>query len=115
MTIPEERNGKVVVLRPTGMIDSEASRTLFEKIAELLVRGEHYLLLDFTEVSYINSTGLGALVYATKKVAGAGGKVVLAGVKEPVQKIFKISGLISTLTVYSTEVEALGSFAPRQP
>jgi anti-anti-sigma factor len=118
MTIPEERNGKVVVLRLTGMVDSEASRTLFEKFTEVIARGERYLLLDFREVNFINSTGLGALVYATRKVASAWGKLVLAGVTEPIQRIFKISGLISTLSMYSTEAAALGSFpltVPPQP
>ena len=110
MTITEEKNGKVVVLGLNGMIHSEGSRALFEKIAEVIERGERYLLLDFTEVNYINSSGLSALLQATKKLGGAGGKLVLAGVNDPIKRIFEISGLTPILTVCSTNVEALGSF-----
>ena len=111
MSIAEEKSGEVVVLRPEGMIHNEGARVLLEKIAEVIERGERHLLLDFTDVRYINSSGLNALIQTETKLAPAGGKLVLAGVSEPVHRILKIAGLTSTLKVFSTKLEALASFA----
>ena len=85
MTLSEEKNGKVFVLGLSGK-------------------------LDITDIAYINSSGLRGLLLVAKQLASCGGKLILAGVSEPNQKVLVISGLTSIFTLRPTKAEALGSF-----
>ena len=110
MILSEEKNGKVFVLGIIGKVDIEGAKTFLERVSQILDTGEQYVLIDFTQVSYINSTGLRALILVAKRLASTGGKVILAGVNDQIQKIFKISGLMSIFTLQPTKAEALAAF-----
>ena len=110
MTLSEEKSGKVFVLGLSGKFDSEGAKTFGERMTQILEGGERHILLDFTEVTYISSAGLRGLVLAGKQLAGSGGMMVLAGVTEPVRKVFEICNLDSIFTLRPTKEESLGLF-----
>ena len=110
MTLNEEKNGKVFVLVLSGKLDIEGAKMLVERMTKILGSGERYIVLDFTDISYINSAGLRGLLLVAKQLASSGGKLVLAAVSEPNQNILEISGLTSIFTLRPTRAEALGSF-----
>jgi anti-anti-sigma factor len=110
MTLNEENNGKVFVLVLSGKLDIEGAKMLVEKMTQILDGGERHIVLDFTDISYINSAGLRGLILVAKQLASSGGKLVLAAVSEPNQNILEISGLTSIFTLRPTRAEALGSF-----
>ncbi|MGO8735543.1 MAG: STAS domain-containing protein [Terriglobia bacterium] len=110
MTLSEEKNGRVCVLGLSGKLDIEGAKMLVEKMTQILDGGERYIVLDFTDISYINSAGLRGLILVAKQLASFGGKLVLAGVSEPNQNILEISGLTSIFTLRPTRAEALGFF-----
>jgi anti-anti-sigma factor len=110
MTLSEEKNGRVFVLGLSGQIDREGAKIFLERITHILDSGEQYLVIDFTDVTYINSTGLSALILVAKRLGKTRGKFILAGVIDPIQKVLKISGLASLFTILPTKVEALASF-----
>ena len=111
MTFAEERSGEVLILKPSGRIDTENSKVLLDKITQLIEGGVHNLLLDSSAVTYINSFGLRTLITAAKRLANAGGKLAVAEVDVQVRKILEISGLMSVLGVHATKAEALSSFS----
>ena len=110
MTLNEEKNCKVFVLVLSGKLDIEGAKMLVEKMTQILDGGERHIVLDFTDISYINSAGLRGLILVAKQLASSGGKLVLAAVSEPNQNILEISGLTSIFTLRPTRAEALGSF-----
>jgi anti-anti-sigma factor len=110
MTLSEERSGKVLVLGLDGKIDLAGTNVLTKRVTELLDAGERFILLDFTGITYINSSGLCALVVIGKRFTKSGGKLVLAEVNGQIQRVLKISGLASFFTVYGTKAEALEAF-----
>jgi len=110
MTLSEEKNGNVFVLGMSGRIDMEGTNMLVERITKILDAGERYILLDFTHVAYLNSSGIRALILLAKRLANSDGKLILAAVSDPIQQVLKISGLGSIFSVLPTKAEALGSF-----
>jgi anti-sigma B factor antagonist len=72
-------------------------------------RGEpaETLILDFTDVPYMDSAGLGVLVtaYVTRKKAGH--KMVLSGINTRVQKLFDVTRTASLFLIFSTPEEAV--------
>lgn len=65
------------VLALAGEIDLATSHLLVDAIDAAIARGAQRVVLDFAEVTFINSTGLGAMVAATKRLRTAGGDLVL--------------------------------------
>jgi anti-sigma B factor antagonist len=111
MTVSEEKSGEVLVLGLSGQIDREGARIFLQRITQILDSGQQYLVIDFTGVTYINSTGLSALILVAKRLGKSGGKFILAGVIDPIQKVLKISGLATLFTILPTKAEALASFS----
>lgn len=109
MTISEEKADGVLVLGVSGKIQTAASEELLKKLNTLIDQGEQYLLLDFSHVEYINSSGLRVLLVVAKKLKGLGGKMVLATMTEWVQLVLRISGCASFIGVYPSKEEALNA------
>jgi anti-sigma B factor antagonist len=109
MTLSEEKTGQVFVLGLSGQIDREGAKIFQSRLIQILDSGQQYLVIDFTEVTYINSTGLSALILVAKRLGKTGGKFILAGVIDPIQKVLKISGLATLFTILPTKAEALAS------
>ena len=65
------------VLALAGEIDLATSHLLVDAIDGAIARGARRVVLDFSEVTFINSTGLGAMVAATKRLRTSGGDLVL--------------------------------------
>ena len=113
MTLSEEKNGNVLVLGLRGKLDMEGAKMLVDKMTEILSGGERSILLDFTDITYINSAGLRGLILVAKQLASSGGTLILAGVSGQNQNILEISGLASIFTLRPTKAEALASFPQR--
>ena len=80
---------------------------LRQKVKELIDAGTRKLIIDFSEVPYIDSTGLGFLAgtHATAKMAGV--RMILAGPNAHVRNVLEVVGLIRLFVVEENEVAAL--------
>src|SRR3712207_9166682 len=66
-------HGDVVVVQVAGEIDVYTAASLREKLADLIDADHTDVVVDLTGVTFMDSTGLGVLVGALKKVRGYGG------------------------------------------
>ncbi|BEP27676.1 STAS domain-containing protein [Helicovermis profundi] len=76
-----------------GDVDINTSNKLKEEINSLLDEREANVELNFKELSYIDSTGLGVLISILKRVKKNENKIVVKNSKKNVFKLFKITGL----------------------
>lgn len=95
------------VVHVAGEIDIASAGTLRERVALLLSQGSTDLVVDLTEVSFMDSTGLGLLVGTLKRVRLAGGRLVLVVPSEKLLKVFRITGLTQVFTIHGTLDAAL--------
>lgn len=71
-----------------------------EKINRLIIKGEKYFVLDLSKCTFIDSTGLGALVSVYKKCVELNGSFKLKSVNSPqVMKIFELTRLDKVLII----------------
>ncbi len=68
------------------------------------------VILDLTEVPYVDSTGLGSLVSAYITFHKAGQQVVLTGINSRILRLFEITRVESLFLMFPTLDEALGAF-----
>lgn len=102
---------KAYAVEVQGEIDVYTSPRVKETINELIDAGNYNMVVNLEGVRYIDSTGLGVLIGALKKVREKNGKIVLICTNPQIKKIFNITGLIKIFDIYKDEAEALGSFA----
>jgi len=69
--------------------------------------GAPTMILDFSGVPYLDSSGLGSLVSAYTSCAKAGRRVALTGVNPRVQKVFEITKVEQVFLIFPTLAEAL--------
>jgi len=93
------------VLEVGGEVDVYTAPRLRERLIELVEGGARHVVVDLGRVDFLDSTGLGVLVGALKRLRSAGGSFGLVCTKEPLLKIFRITALDQVFPLYET-VEA---------
>jgi anti-anti-sigma factor len=85
-----QQNNSVVIVEVIGEIDVYTSPTMRQYLLELIDEGVIKLVIDFRDVEFLDSSGLGVLVYVLKRVRRADGELVLAGLSRGLLKLFRI-------------------------
>ena len=111
MELIEKREGDVTIWELKGRLDSNTSKTLEDKVMEVLGKGQRQLLMDFYDVDYINSSGLRVLLMALQQLKKNSGKLVLCSIKDYMKEVFDISGYNEIFPIFATQQEALNNFA----
>ncbi len=111
VTISTRQVGDVTVIDAAGRITlGEGSSTFRDTIKDLVTKGDKKVLLNLSEVSYIDSSGIGELVSGFTTVSNAGGKLKLVGLTKRVQDLLQITKLYTVFEVFDEEPPALASF-----
>ncbi|MBC7305633.1 MAG: STAS domain-containing protein [Dietzia sp.] len=107
VTVTSRANGDRTVVEVTGEIDVYTAPALREELSSLIDAENTDLVVDLTQVSFMDSTGLGVLVGALKKVRTLGGDLRLVISQEKILKVFRITALTQVFTIHSTLEESL--------
>ncbi len=102
--------GDIWVVTPGGRVDSATARVMEESILQLIGEGRHRLIVDFSDVPYMASAGLRALILAQRKAQAAGGGIRLVNASPTVRELFEIAGLTEMFTLYASRAEAAAEF-----
>ena len=112
LTVKVRESGNIAVLDFKGRITiGEPASLLRDKIRETLDGGHRKILLNFADVSYVDSAGLGQLVGSFATAAHRGGEIKLVALGKRVQELLVITHLDSIFETFTTEVAAIHSFA----
>ncbi|QCW51976.1 STAS domain-containing protein [Nocardioides dongxiaopingii] len=107
-----------VVLSVAGSLDI-ASATGFRRLVnELLVEARVRLVVDLTDIDFVDSVGLGVLVSAHRRTRGLRGGMILVVDGDPVTRLLRLTGLDRVFRVAATRAQALageGDTAVRRP
>ena len=102
----------LAVLVVGGEVDFEVSPQLKARMMRTIKSGRRRLVLDLSDVTFIDSTAIGVIAGAVEKLDEAGGgSLAIVCTHEKVMQIFEITGLDSVITVHPTREEALAALA----
>ena len=111
VTVSTRRVGRVTVVAAAGrMTAGEAAAGFRETIRTLVSGGQKKVLVNLSEVSYMDSSGIGELVSGFTTLANHGGAMKLLKPNKRVQDLLLSTKLHTVFEVYENEQEALGSF-----
>ena len=93
----------VKVVQPIGILDGTQAAHFRQEVIELVESGADIILIDFQEVTFMDSSGLGALVLALKTVRAAGGKMFICSVNEQIQMLFELTSMDRVFDIFPTQ------------
>lgn len=112
MRISEHSDDRLTILDLMTPLSGDFSRELFVPQIETLVdEGRRDFVLNLADLPWINSTGVGLLLAARRKITDAGGRVVLAQPTDRVKDILQVVGMTTVWEIHDTLDAARASFA----
>jgi anti-sigma B factor antagonist len=101
MRLSATRIGDVTIVAAVGEIDIASSGQLRDCLDDVVDRGERHIVLDLSQVRFVDSTFLGVLVGIRNRLHPVGGRVAVVCPHAPVVKIFRITGLDQVFPLHS--------------
>ena len=89
-----------------GRLDHSLIPQLDDVLTSLLDNGRFRFMIDFNDVSYINSGGLRCLVSAWRRARAEKGDIVLFGLNDRIMEVFTMIGFDNVFPIYTTRLEA---------
>ena len=107
ISIDIQTTSDVPVVRLGGELDIDQAVRVREHLDKVIDAGTVRLVIDLSDVSYIDSTGLGMLVAVHKRLAAEQGFYVLTVPRASQRKVFEITGLSTVLVIVDSLEDAL--------
>jgi anti-sigma B factor antagonist len=112
MDITTRKVGDVTIVDFVGRLAIGVSDTVLPRvIGEILNDGSRKILLNLSDMDYIDSNGLGELVQAFRESKRNGASLRLLKPHDRVAKTLRLTNLLPMFTVYDSEEDALEAFA----
>jgi anti-sigma B factor antagonist len=112
LNIRERQAGDVTVLDMDGKITiGEGSVALRGAVRRLIEEGKKKILLNLSNVGYVDSSGIGELVSSYTTVNREGGQLKLLNLTQKIQDLLAITKLLTVFDTYDDESTALNSFS----
>lgn len=109
LSITREPGRGYPVVAVSGEVDVYSAPMLRDELAKLLDNGAGSVVVDLTDVGFLDSTGLGALVTARTAAAQGGGQLAVVCTHDRILKLFTITGLDGVFQIHPTVAEALSA------
>lgn len=106
-----EVNGVAVVWLDGRIVLGEETVVLREKVKGLLGEGKKKLVLDLKKVTFIDSSGLGALVAAYTSAKSSSAELRLCNLGSGANELLRLTRLVTIFEVSNSEADAVSSFS----
>ncbi len=107
MKLESERRGEIIVIRATGdRIDAAGAIQFKERMREIIEEPSERVVLDMSNVGFLDSSGLGAVV-SVMKALGPIRRLELSGLTATVEKVFRLTRMDSVFIIHKALPESL--------
>lgn len=106
-----EVDGVSVVALEGRIVLGEESNALREKVKGLLAGGKKNIVLNMSNVTYIDSAGLGTLVASHHSARTQGASLKLSNLGQKFQEVLQVTKLLTVFEVYDSEAAAVRSYS----
>lgn len=111
MRFEERRIADVLVAKVLeSRISADVALPFKQALIEYVNKGNRRLVLDLSEVTFIDSSGLGALIGSLKAI-GDDGELALCGARETVASMFKLTRMNKVFRMFSNPDDAAAAFS----
>ena len=94
-------SSKIKVVQPSGLLDSTIAADFREEINRYVEDKADIIIVDFKDVTFMDSSGLGALVMSLKTIKTAGGQIFLCSINDQVRMLFELTNMDRVFDIFS--------------
>ncbi len=107
MKLESERRGEIIVIRAMDdRIDAAGAIQFKERMREIIAEPSQRVVLDMSNIGFLDSSGLGAVV-SVMKALGPLRRLELSGLTPTVEKVFRLTRMDSVFIIHKTLPEGL--------
>jgi len=107
----QTQDGKnIIILQPMSNLDFAAAWQFRMKLQQCVSKVHHYVVVNLSEVDFIDSSGLRSLMVAMRYVDHFNGKFRICNINPRVKVALEVTKMNEMLEIFATEEEALEEF-----
>lgn len=110
MEIEKRENNEIQILDVNGEIDLYNAPEIKDLINKLIDEKKYSVIINLDRVSYIDSSGIGALISSLSNLKKYQGGLKIINVSGSVRKVFELTKLTSFFEIYDNEQDAIAAF-----
>ena len=95
----------------SGRFDAHQVSQVQQEFDALLTAGARFIILDLTDVNFVDSSALAVMVRGMKRCRERNGELLLCGLRQPVRIIFELTRMDRAFRIYDTEANAQAALA----
>ncbi|MBO4438829.1 MAG: anti-sigma factor antagonist [Spirochaetaceae bacterium] len=107
MELKIRKNGEVYIIDVNGEMDLYNSYKLKELVMKMLEKNVQFFIINLEQVDYIDSSGIGALIYICSTVKKMNLKLSIANIHGSVKKVIELTKLMGYFPIANSVEEAL--------
>jgi anti-sigma B factor antagonist len=100
------------VVRVSGELDMDTAPALQDFLQAVAEAGAGQVVLDCSELTFLDSSGLGILLVGFKELRERGGRLCLAAVQPPVEYVLRVAAVDQVMDVYDSVAAAEAQMPP---
>lgn len=110
MYLEFENNSDILIVHMKGELDHHSSEEVRNIIDDRLDRESIIkLIMDFSEVIFMDSSGIGVVIGRYKKLSSKNGSICITNVRDTVKRVFELSGMFKIINIYDNVEKAIES------
>jgi anti-sigma B factor antagonist len=109
--IRHETSDDVAIVMADGYVDFDAAPALKQNIVHQMDAGARHLVIDLSAAEFIDSTAIGVLVGALKRLQESGGSLAVVCTNENIRAVFEIVGLDDMIPMHRSRDDAVSALA----
>lgn len=98
-------NPDVRVMQPSGRLDVTNVNQFRREVSDIAAQKPKFLLINLKDISFMDSSGLGALVASLKIIRSTGGELALCSPNDQVKMLFDLTSMGTIFKVYANPQE----------
>jgi anti-anti-sigma factor len=102
----------IKIIQPNGILDGTKSSQFRKDINDQVEAGADIVLIDFKDVTFMDSSGLGALVLALKTVRAAGCQLIVCSINEQIKILFELTSMDRVFEIFENRESFNKKFSP---
>lgn len=111
MHVKIDQKDNLIVCHVDGEVDVNSSPDLKKSFDKLIAKKTPKIVINFTKVTYVDSSGLATLVEIFKNMKAYGGRMRLVSLAPKIKSIFEITKLDKLFEIMADESEAISTFS----
>jgi anti-sigma B factor antagonist len=105
--------GAVSIINLKGYLDAHTAPVLESNFVSLIDKSRFQIVVDFKDLAYISSAGLGVFMAYIEKIRDNNGDIKLSGMNDKVYNIFDLLGFPLLYEIFKSEEEAVKKFSEK--